>query len=350
MKTIQLPFILKLTLVLISVLCIGYLLVIGESIIAPFFLAFLLALLFRPFAKYLEQKLKFPRLLSTFSSVFIILIVIVGLSIFFSLQLSDFSNDLPDLKEQFETVFDDMQVWVENNIGINATKQFDYIDKGLDELMSSSGVILSFTVGMFSSSLGFLAFCLIFFIFILSYRRLLYNFLIHVFSNKHSGIVKQTVSEVEKMTKSYLIGVSIQVLIVTILTSVALAIFGVKYAILLGVLTGIINIIPYVGITLSGIIACFFAFATNSPVTALYVLISYIVIHTIDGNIILPFVIGSKVKINALFTFIGILIGASLWGISGMFLCIPALAIIKIITSKIDEVKAWSEVLGEGKS
>ncbi|GCE36026.1 AI-2E family transporter [Sporomusaceae bacterium FL31] len=71
------------------------------------------------------------------------------------------------------------------------------------------------------------------------------------------------------------------------------------------------------------------------------------IVHAIDGNIVLPFVVGSKVKINALFSFIGILLGEHLWGISGMFLCIPAIAIIKIIFERVDGLKPWGKLLGE---
>jgi predicted PurR-regulated permease PerM len=65
---------------------------------------------------------------------------------------------------------------------------------------------------------------------------------------------------------------------------------------------------------------------------------------------VLPFVVGSKVKINALFSFIGILLGEHLWGIAGMFLCIPAIAIIKIICERVDDLKPWGKLLGEEKT
>lgn len=345
----KLPFIANLALALISIIGVGYLLIIGQSVIAPFFLAFLLALLFLPFARFLERKLRFPRLLSTFSSVLIIIAVIAGLSLFFSSRFADFSHDLPHLKDQFQALFHDTQDWVNVTFQVNVDQQFDYLNKGLDKLLSSSGAILGFTFSMFTTSLGFLFFCIIFFVFILSYRRVLYNFIIKVFAEEHKSKVEEAVLQVENMTKSYLIGVCFQIIIVGILASTVLSVIGVKYAILLGVLTGLLNIIPYVGIIVSGGIACLFAFATASPITLLYVVIGYTGVHLVDGNIILPFVVGSKVQINALFTFIGIIVGASLWGISGMFLCIPAMAIFKIIARKSDNLRPWGYILGEGK-
>ncbi|HET8574120.1 MAG TPA: AI-2E family transporter [Edaphocola sp.] len=349
MKILKLPFIANLALALISLLAIGYLLRLGQSIIAPFFLAFLLAMLFLPFADFLERKLHFPRSVSSLCSLLVMIVVLGGLGYFFGTQLSDFSNDIPQLQNQFTMVFHQLQEWISHSFHVNTDKQFDYLNQGLDKLLSSSGLILGVTLGIFSTGIGFFFFALLFFIFILNYRRVLNNFIINVFADRHREKVKEVVREIEAMTRSYISGVCIQICIVSMLTSVVLSVLGVKYAILLGVLTGLLNVIPYIGIAISLVISCFIAFATATPVTCLYVLFGYLGVHAIDGNIILPFVVGSKVKINALFSFIGIIVGEHLWGISGMFLCIPALAIIKIIFERVDGIRPWGALLGEGE-
>ena len=347
MNFIKLPFLLKLALAVISIIGIGYLIKLGQSILAPFFLAFLMAMLFLPFANFMERKLKFPRSVSTIVSVMMMLIILTGMIYFFGSQISSFSKDLPHLSKQFNLVFHNLQNWVSHTFNVKIDEQFDYLDQGLAKLLSSSGVILGFTFGVFSSSLGFLAFFILFFVFILNYRRILNNFIVNVFNEKHKASVQEVVSEVRIMTKRYIIGLCLQVIIVSVLATIVLTILGVKYAILLGVLTGLLNVIPYIGIAISLLISCFIAFATGTVSTCVYVAIGYVIVHAIDGNIVLPFVVGSKVKINALFSFIGILLGEHLWGISGMFLCIPAIAIIKIIFERVDGLKPWGKLLGE---
>jgi len=347
MNLLRLPFLVKLTFIVVSIIGIGYLLALGESILAPFFLAFLMAMIFLPFANFLEQKLKFPRSFSTLFSVMILLIVITSLILFFGSQISSFSKDIPQLTEQATHVFNDLQRWVSRTFNVNIDEQFAYLDEGVKKLLSSTGIILGFTLGIFSTGLGFLVFFLLFFIFILNYRRILNNFIVNVFSEKHKASVQEVVSEVRIMTKRYIIGLCLQVIIVSILTTIVLTVLGIKYAILLGVLTGLLNVIPYIGIFISLLISCFIAFATNTPSTCIYVAIGYVIVHAIDGNIILPFVVGSKVKINALFSFIGILVGEHLWGIAGMFLCIPAIAIIKIIFERVEGLQPWGKLLGE---
>lgn len=347
MNFIKLPFLLKLALAVVSIIGIGYLIKLGQSILAPFFLAFLMAMLFLPFANFMERKLKFPRSVSTIVSVMMMLVILTGMIYFFGSQISSFSKDLPHLSKQFNLVFHNLQNWVSQTFNVKIDEQFDYLDQGLAKLLSSSGVILGFTFGVFSTSLGFLAFFILFFVFILNYRRILNNFIVNVFNEKHKASVQEVVSEVRIMTKRYIIGLCLQVIIVSVLATTVLTILGVKYAILLGVLTGLLNVIPYIGIAISLLISCFIAFATGTVSTCVYVAIGYVIVHAIDGNIVLPFVVGSKVKINALFSFIGILLGEHLWGISGMFLCIPAIAIIKIIFERVDGLKPWGKLLGE---
>ncbi|MBB4807981.1 putative PurR-regulated permease PerM [Chryseobacterium defluvii] len=347
MNFFRLPFLVKLTLVVISIIGIGYLLALGQSILAPFFLAFLMAMLFLPVATFMERKLRLPRSLSTMASVMIMTAILTGLIYFFGSQFSSFSKDLPHLRMQFDVVFKNLQEWVSDTFHVKIDEQLNYLDQGLNKLLSSSGVILGFTFGIFSSGIGFMVFFVLFFIFILNYRRVLNNFIVTVFNERHKASVQEVVSEVRVMTKKYIIGLCLQVLIVSVLTSVFLSVLGVKYAILLGVLTGLLNVIPYLGICIALLISCFIAFATDTPATCIYVVLGYIGVHIIDGNIVLPFVVGSKVKINALFSFIGIIIGEHLWGIAGMFLCIPAIAIIKIIFERVEGLKPWGKLLGE---
>lgn len=347
MNFIKLPFLLKLALAVVSIIGVGYLVSLGQSILAPFFLAFLMAMLFLPVANFLEQRLKLPRSFSTIISVMIMLTILTGMIYFFGSQISSFSRDLPHLSKQFTMVFSNLQKWVSHTFDVKINEQLDYLDQGLNKILSSSGVILGFTLGIFSTSLGFFAFFILFFIFILNYRRILNTFIVNVFNEKHKASVQAVVAEVRIMTKRYIIGLCLQIMIVSILTTTVLTILGVKYAVLLGVLTGLLNVIPYIGIMISLLISCFIAFATGTVSDCVYTAIGYVIIHAIDGNIVLPFVVGSKVKINALFSFIGILVGEHLWGISGMFLCIPAIAIIKIVFERVEGLQPWGRLLGE---
>ncbi|MCO5258639.1 MAG: AI-2E family transporter [Crocinitomicaceae bacterium] len=347
MEKVSNSFLVRLALTLFSLIALSSILVAGKYIIAPFFLAFLLAILFLPFVQFLERKLWFGRALSTLSAMAVMLILIALFIFFFGSQLADFNQDLPRLQEQSTIMFSQFQQWIDTTFHVNSKKQFEYIDLGLSKLLSSSVQILSVTFNVLASSLAFLVFFSFFFIFVLNYRKILVSFLFHVFSEEHKSTVNNVVNEVKQMTKSYMLGLGIQIILVFFLTVIALSIIGVKYAVLLSILTAILNIVPYIGILVSMVLTALIALMPGVPIDCLYVLIAYAIIHLIDANMILPFVVGSKVKINALVTFLGLLIGESLWGISGMLLSIPALAILKIIINNIDSLKPWGILLGE---
>ncbi|RZK57367.1 MAG: AI-2E family transporter, partial [Pedobacter sp.] len=176
---------------------------------------------------------------------------------------------------------------------------------------------------------------------------LLFRFLKSVFTEEHQAKVAEIVNEIQRIIKKYIVGLFIQMLIVSLLMIITLSVLGVKYAILLGLIAGIFNIIPYLGISTALIISVLITFATAGATKALFVIFAFIGIHTIDGNLLMPLVVGSKVKINALFAFIGIIIGEMIWGISGMFLCIPYMAMLKIIFERVDGLQAWGILLGD---
>ncbi len=344
---LKLPFLLKLFLVLASIIMIGYLIKEGQLILAPLFTAVLLAIVSLPVTHFLEKKLRFKRIFSTLFCLVIVAGIIFGLIQFFASQFSDFGNDIPKLEKQILKSFSDLQSWVNATFHIRIHEQLKYLNDFLTKMLSSGGLIFAAMLGFFTSAFAFFFFTLLFYIFLLNYRSVFFGFLVKVFKSMHLPKVNAVLWKVQLIIKQYITGLLIQILIVSILTTTMLSIIGVEYAILLGVLTGLLNIIPYVGICISGLLASLIAFSLGDPRLVLFTLIGYAIVHVIDGNIILPFVVGSKVKINALVSFIGLLIGEKLWGISGMLLCIPALAILKVILDQIPETEAWGLLLGE---
>jgi len=108
------------------------------------------------------------------------------------------------------------------------------------------------------------------------------------------------------------------------------------------------NIIPYIGIFSALIVSSAVTLATApSQTTVIYVMVTMVVTHLIDSNVLLPLVVGSKVRINALITVLGVIIGEMVWGIPGMFLSIPVIAVFKIIFDRIDSLKPWGIILGD---
>ncbi|TCC89453.1 AI-2E family transporter [Pedobacter frigiditerrae] len=349
MKEISLPFVAKLALVLLSIIMLGYLAILGKSLLAPLLFSLLMAFLLLPFANFLERKLSFGRSIATITAVILMIAVLYGILYFLGNQIGELWADWPLLVKQVTKAFDDIRHWAVATFHLNLDKMKSPLTMdNAEKALATSATIIGTTLITLSSSLLFLAFTLLFTFFILNYRRLLFTFLTTVFAEEHKTKVVEIVSQIQSIIRKYVSGLFLQMLIVSTLMIVTLSLFGVKYAILLGLIAGIFNIIPYLGISTALLISALITFATAGAAKALLVILVFVGVHTIDGNILMPLVVGSKVKINALFAFIGIIVGEMIWGISGMFLCIPYLAMLKIIFERVDGLQPWGALLGEG--
>ena len=133
-----------------------------------------------------------------------------------------------------------------------------------------------------------------------------------------------------------------------VLNTTALLILGIPYAILLGIISALLNVIPYIGGIVGVALPMIVALATKSTGWyAIYVLAIFYFIQLVDNNYIVPKIVASKVKLNALFSIIVVFVGNALWGIPGMFLSIPLLAIVKLICDNIEPLKPWGFLLGD---
>jgi predicted PurR-regulated permease PerM len=261
-------------------------------------------------------------------------------------QISNLSNDWPMLQSQVKQSIDSLQEWVQGAFHITASKQLTYVESTGRKIMASGTAVLGTTFGAISSLFLFYIFILIFTFFILFYRRLLLRFVISVFEDDNSNVVMDIVSNVQKILRQYIFGLLLEMVIVSGVAITVFYIIGIKYAALLGIIVGLFNIIPYLGIFAALLLSTLITFATGTLSETITVALSVVGIHAVDANFLLPAVVGSKVRLNALITFIGIILGEMLWGLSGMFLSIPIIAIFKIIFDRVENLKPWGYLLG----
>jgi len=176
----------------------------------------------------------------------------------------------------------------------------------------------------------------------------LLEFIRKLFSDDNQIQVKAVVSQTKTLIQRYLLGLIIEAVLVATLNTTALLLLGIEYAIVLGIIGAMLNVIPYLGGLVAVALPMMVALATKtSGWYALYVLIAYYIIQLIDNNYIVPIIVSSKVKINALFSIIVVFVGNAMWGIPGMFLSIPLLAIVKLICDNIESLKPWGFLLGD---
>lgn len=344
------PFYAKLAYILVSLIALVYIAIVGKSLLSPLIFAFLIAILLYPVSKYFEHKLRFSRSLSSFTSLFLFLLVIALVVLLLGAQFASLSEDWPLFKEQIIHSVQQLQNWVVNTFNIDQAHQTNYLTDAVKSLLSSSTTLISTTVMSVSSLILFIVFTLIYTFFILFYRRLIVVFLSTVFHVKHRPIVDDVLRQIQFIIRRYVIGIFLQIIIIGTVTCIVFWLLDVKYSILLGVLTGIINIIPYVGIFSAMFITSLITFATGGTLVKVLVIIGALtLIHLMDSNVLLPIVVGAQVQINAFITVIAIFSGEMIWGVSGMFLSIPVIAVLKIIFDRVPSLNPWGYLIGGDK-
>ena len=345
---IKFPFYARLALTLFSIALILAFMYLGKSLLVPLFFSFLVAILLHPVVLFLENH-RFPRALAGLLTLLLFMILVVGLFYFFSHQVVRLSRDLPSLQAKVLGKWQDIQDWISDNYHITNMQQLAYMNKSTTGILNSA-VNSAATTFIGIAETGLLTiFFFIFTFFILQYRRLLMRFVIELFHESHNDTVQGIISRIRLMINNYVVGLLLEMTIVAILIFTSMMIIGIKYALLIGIMTAVFNIIPYIGIYTSMAIAMLIAAATHPTGHVLAVGVVFLVTHFVDANVILPHVVGGKMKMNPLITILVVFIGHLVWGIPGMFLFIPLTAMIRLISEEVPGMKPWAILIGEEK-
>jgi predicted PurR-regulated permease PerM len=347
MKDVQLPFYARATLTLLGLSLCCLAIYLGHSIIVPLVFGLLIAVLLLPLCSKLE-KLRVPRIIAIFICL-LVAILVVGLVIFFiGSQLVRFADSFPALEKSLTSHLNSLHQWLESSFGISTQKQIAWTNTKLTELYASSGAYITSTVSALTNILVLVGLLPVYIFLFLYYRRLLVEFVVRVFARQDSRRVRGILGEVREVMHSYITGLLIEATIVAVLNSIGLLIIGLDYAILIGVIAALLNVVPYVGGLVAILLAVVMGFVTSD--NALYPLLVtgvLLVVQFIDNNILVPRIVAGIVSLNALVSVVAVLIGAALCGVAGMFLAIPLTAILKIIFDRIEGLKAWGLLLGD---
>lgn len=347
-RTIKLPFYAKLSFILITLICFAFIFCVGKDIITPVLMAFLFAVLLLPIFTLLNVRLKFPRHLAAIVCVLIFAAFIVGILVFISYQVKDIANDFDAIKKNINVFIIEVHKFIKEHFHISIGEQKKYIDTVTKDSVKNGGVVTLGTAILSITDL--LIDCTIIpiytFLFLL-YKDHFILFLAKLVNKEDHSALKDILGQIRVSINNYIVSLLLEMMVVSILTGLGFWIVGVKYFILLGLITGILNLIPYIGITIAGIISLL-ASLSGTPETSmvLSILLVNLVVQLIDNNLLVPLIINSKVEINAFVSILGIIVGGAAAGISGMFLAIPLLAILKIIFERIESLEPWGYLMG----
>lgn len=304
-----------------------------RDILLLVFVSLILASILNPFADRLE-KYKIPRAISVLAA-YLALFVFIG--IIFALliptlinEISSFAVDFPFYFEKFSRSSEAVEEFLAKYDIIAAFEDF------LLEFRNSLSKIFS---GIFVTTLGvlnnFVSFIVVLVIsgYLVIQKRQVGKFFKTVIPEKHKHLVLNITDKIQEKIGRWFLGQIALCFIIGLLVFAGLSILGVPYALLLAIIAGTLELIPFIGPILSLIPAAFIAFL-HSPLLGAFTLILYFIIQQFENYIIVPQVMKKAVGANPLIIIIGMMIGAKLAGILGIILAIPTIIIITILAEE----------------
>jgi predicted PurR-regulated permease PerM len=346
-KELTLPSYAKVTILFIGLFAFLTILYIAQGIIVPLVFAIIIAILLHPVVNVFVR-IRINRVVAIVIALLLTSLVIAAFSALLFSQASRFSESWPILVDKFTGILNQTITWASGYFDINPKTIHEWITHTKGELLNTSSTAIGETLVTLGSGVVVLFVVPVYIFLILFYQPLLLDFIRRLFATSNQSQVSEIVTQTKTVIQRYLIGLFIEAVMVAALNSIALLILGIEYAILLGIIGALLNVIPYIGGLVAVALPMMVALVTKSSGWyALYVLAIYYFIQLIDNNYIVPKIVASKVKINALFSIIAVFVGNALWGIPGMFLSIPLLAIIKLIFDHIEFLKPWGFLLGD---
>ena len=311
-----------------------------RDVIVILFLAIIIASAVGPFANWLEEK-KIPRLLGVlllYLSFFGLVVFLLSLVVpFLVLELGQLTQALPQFVSGLSGALEKAQQ-------TSSSRYFDFFSEIQNMLDSFSQFLqvysqsaINLIINIFGGALSFIAIIIISF-YLSVMRRGIIGFIGSIMPEKYEDYVIGLWKRAEYKVGRWLQGQLLLALSVGLMVFVGLSLMNVKYALLLGILAMILEIIPVVGPVISAIPGIIFAF-TQSPTLGLWVVVFYVVIQQLENHILTPLIVGKSIGLNPVTVIIALLIGGKIAGILGILLAVPVAVVIVEILDDIAKHK-----------
>lgn len=331
---------------------IGYLtlllLMTAKTLVAPLAFAVVFSTLVQPIVSRLSR-LKLPTIWAVTFTYLLIISLIVAVLIFFSNQIVVLFSEVEDFQQNLNLIADQAVAFVNGFYAIDQIEIAKWLLANKSTLLKELGSVIGNTVYAGSELIGFLSLMLVFSFFISLYQKSLVLFALLAFGNQRQDQVKMILVGIRSVIRNYFQGMLTVMVIIGVLNTIGLSIIGIEYAFLFGFLASFMTIIPYVGTTLGYTVP--FLFALISYPEALWKAIAVVgmtvLIQQLEANFITPNVVGNKVSINAFIAFLALIIGGLIWGIAGMILSIPTIAIVKVILEHVKGGEIYAHLLSQ---
>lgn len=338
--------IVRITALLLGGVLLVHIMVEAKLILLPLAWAMFFALLILPVTQWLEKK-KIPRSIAIIS-VLIITTTAIGFVLYvLSFQIIGLLREAPAVTGKLNDWILSLQTFGEKNLGITNEAIAQQISNSLSDMFNTSLVMLRNSLFSAFQTLTLLSVIPLYIFFMLYYRDLFYDGFLELARNyraKASGIIRK----INRVVQQYMAGLMAVTVIIGILFYITLSLLGINYALFFAVLLAVFNLVPYIGVIIASFAVILYTIATtDSLFYPVAVLIALWFIQLVENNLITPYILGSRVRLNPMAALIAIFIGGSIWGISGMILFIPLLGVLKVVFDEFEKLRPYALLLGD---
>ncbi len=345
----EMPVTVRRSIEIMGICTLGLVIVVGQSVIMPLLLAAFISVLLLPLMRWLIAH-RVPEIIAITLSIAVLIIVVAGIGTFLSWQIAGFLSDVESIKENLLQHWNKLSSWITAQTHLTVNEQMTVIKNQGKNAGDNVTKYFSDAFSSLSNLFVFAGLVPVYVFLILFYRNLLVRFIYLWFDEEQHPRVREATRETEVIVKYYLVALLIQIAYLTILLGGILMAMGIKHAILIGITFAILNLIPYIGALIGNIIGVLLTLTTSQDMWQIWAVLGTIAfVQFLDNNILMPRIVGSRVKVNALMSIVGIVLGGTLAGVSGMFLSIPVMAVLKIMFDKSPNLKQWGYLLGDDR-
>jgi predicted PurR-regulated permease PerM len=336
----------RIAIILLAATLFIYGIIEARTLLYPIVLSILFAFLLLPFAVFFEKR-GMPRLVSTFFVVVTASAAIIGLSYILYSQIGFLIRELPDLKAHAQDNIRQITQPFSSNIGVSPDKFREWMNSQINLFFADNGVFFTTIFPSPTGTMIALALMPSYIYLFLYYRDKIYNFIMMVRPAEKKEKAKEVLREISQVTKRYMNGVCIVIAILIVVNTTGLFFIGVKFALLLGILWGLCNFIPYFGVLIGAAFPLAMAiFTGETPKEAISVFIFFIIVQFVENYLLTPSITGGSVQVNPLVTIISIIAGGLVWGLPGMFVVIPSMGVLKIILANNSATQPLAYFIG----
>ena len=322
----------------------------ASGFLIPLTTALILALLMLPLSRKMEKSF-LNRTASSLINTFIVLLVSIGFLALVSMQVKTVVDDWPKIKETMTPKIENLKEFLFEHTPLSA-KDLEQSQEGSGlPFMSSNSNAGQKAASFLNKAIGFFGDYLLTFIyifFLLNYRHRFKAFLLKLFPDSKRNKIKKVIENSANVTQKYLVGKLILIGLLAVLYAIGLGISGVNNFILISILAAVFSLLPYIGNIIGFGLAMVFGYLVSGETGVLIgIMITFAVAQFVESYVLEPFVVGDQVDLHPFFVILSVVIGGMVWGLAGMVLAIPILAIINVIFEHVTALKPFGFLLSQ---